>query len=312
MAEKTENKGFGGRRGGGRRGNEEEWHPVTKLGRLVKSGKVETLEEIFRFSIPIKESQIVDRILKDQIKEEVCKVKPVQKQTQAGQRTRFKAYVVVGDSNGHLGLGWKCSKEVQGAIKGAIIHAKLNLMPVRLGYWGNKIGAAHTVPMKVTGASGSVRIRLIPAPRGTAIVAAPASKKILQFAGIRDCYTSSRGSTRTKGNFVKATFEALVNTYKYQNPDFWGKPVQDEHPFVTHNKFFSEVREKTQGGRGGRREGGDRRDGDRRRDGGNRREGGGGFRGGRGDRDGGPRREGRGRRDAPAGETAEAPAATTE
>jgi len=77
--------------------------------------------------------------------------------------------------------------------------------------------------MKVTGKSGSVRIRLIPAPRGTGLVAAPASKKILQFAGINDVYTSSSGSTKTKGNFVKATFMALTNTYQYLTPDFWGK-----------------------------------------------------------------------------------------
>ncbi len=74
---------------------------------------------------------------------------PVQKQTRAGQRTRFKAIVVVGDGNGHIGLGVKCSKEVATAIRGAIILAKLSVIPVRRGYWGNKIGAPHTVPCKV-------------------------------------------------------------------------------------------------------------------------------------------------------------------
>ena len=58
------------------------------------------------------------------------------------------------------------------------MHAKLNLVPVRRGYWGNKIGNPHTIPTKVTGSSGSVRIRLVPAPRGTGLVAAPASKKV--------------------------------------------------------------------------------------------------------------------------------------
>ena len=74
---------------------------------------------------------------------------PVQKQTRAGQRTRFKTFVAMGDSNGHVGLGVKCSKEVATAIRGAIILAKLSVIPVRLGYWGNKIGAPHTVPCKV-------------------------------------------------------------------------------------------------------------------------------------------------------------------
>jgi len=58
-------------------------------------------------------------------------------------------------------------------------HAKLNLVPVRRGYWGNMIGNAHTIPCKVHGKCGSVRIRMIPAPRGTGIVAAPASKKVI-------------------------------------------------------------------------------------------------------------------------------------
>ena len=74
---------------------------------------------------------------------------PVQKQTRAGQRTRFKAFVAIGDYNGHVGLGVKCSKEVATAIRGAIILAKLSIVPVRRGYWGNKIGRPHTVPCKV-------------------------------------------------------------------------------------------------------------------------------------------------------------------
>jgi small subunit ribosomal protein S2e len=63
------------------------------------------------------------------------KIMPVQKQTRAGQRTRFKAFVVVGDFNGHVGLGVKCAKEVATAIRGAIIQAKMACVPVRRGYW---------------------------------------------------------------------------------------------------------------------------------------------------------------------------------
>ncbi len=121
------------------------------------------------------------------------KITPVQKMTSAGQRTRFKAFVVVGDENGHVGLGHKCSKEVTLAIRGAIIDAKLSLVPVRRGFWGTRFGQPHTVPCKVTGSCASVRFRLIPAPRGTGIVAAGAPKKVLQMAGIKDVYTSARG-----------------------------------------------------------------------------------------------------------------------
>ena len=61
-----------------------------------------------------------------------------------------QAFVAIGDFNGHVGLGVKCSKEVATAIRGAIILAKLSIVPVRRGYWGNKIGKPHTVPCKVS------------------------------------------------------------------------------------------------------------------------------------------------------------------
>lgn len=140
-----------GARGGRGRGKEDqkEWVPVTKLGRLVREGKIRSLEEIYLYSLPIKEFEIIDTFLGSQLKDEVLKIMPVQKQTRAGQRTRFKAFVAIGDSNGHIGLGVKCSKEVATAIRGAIILAKLSVVPVRRGYWGNKIGKPHTVPCKV-------------------------------------------------------------------------------------------------------------------------------------------------------------------
>jgi len=182
--------------------------PVTKLGRLVKDGKIRSMEEIYLFSLPIKEYQIVDQFLPG-LKDEVMKIMPVQKQTRAGQRTRFKAFVAIGDSDGHVGLGVKCAKEVATAIRGAIIAAKLSVIPVRRGYWGAALQEPHTVPSKVSGKVGSVMCRLIPAPRGTGIVAAPASKRLLQLAGIKDVYTQSKGSTATMGNFLKATFAAV-------------------------------------------------------------------------------------------------------
>lgn len=119
---------------------------------------------------------------------------PVQKQRRAGQRTRFKAFVAIGDSDGHVGLGVKCAKEVTTAIRGAITLAKLSVTPVRRGYWGAALGEPHTVPSKVSGKVGSVMCRLIPAPRGTGIVA----------VDVYTCQPRASGSSRSHARCSQA------------------------------------------------------------------------------------------------------------
>jgi len=291
--------GRGGRpQGGGRGGFKgDEWTPLTKLGRLVKAGKIESLEEVYTHSIPIKEGPIVDRLIanaKRELSDEVMCILSVQKQTKAGQRTRFKAVVATGDRNGHVGVGIKVAKEVQIAIKGALTDAKMNIYPVRRGYYLSRIGGVHTVPCKVHGKCGSVTVRIIPAPRGTGCVAAMVMKKILQFAGIDDVYTSCVGQTRTRENFCRAVFTALKNTYAFLTPDLWPKTDFIPSPFIKYSLQLEQLEAKKtrgpreggdrrgrgRGDRGGRGRGGDR-GGDRRGRGGESR--------GRGGSRGGPR-----------------------
>jgi small subunit ribosomal protein S2e len=216
--------------------------PVTKLGRLVKEGKIKSLEEIYLFSIAIKEAEIIDYFLGDSLKDEVVQLSPVQKQTQAGQRTRFRAYLLVGDQKGHVGIGQKVSGEVANAIRGALIDAKLSLVPVRTGWWGARFGAPHTVPCKVTGKCGSVTFRVIPAPKGTGIVAAKTPKRLLVAAGYQDCYTESRGKTKTRGNFVKAAFQAVAKTYKYLSPDLWAQAKFVKSPYQEFTDFLRDAK----------------------------------------------------------------------
>ncbi|ELW69573.1 40S ribosomal protein S2 [Tupaia chinensis] len=159
---------------------------------------------------------------------------PVQKQTLAGQQTRFKAFVAIVDYNDHVGLGVKCYKEMATAI----ILAKLSIVPVQRGYWGNKISKPHTVPCKVTGHCGSVLVCLIPAPRGTGIVSTPVPKKLLMMAGINDCYTSVQGCTATLGNFTKATFDAISKTYSYLTPDLWKETMFTKSPYQKFTDYL--------------------------------------------------------------------------
>ncbi|EER04407.1 40s ribosomal protein s2, putative [Perkinsus marinus ATCC 50983] len=78
-----------------------------------------------------------------------------------------------------------------------------------------------------------------PAPRGTHIVGAPASKKLIAFAGIKDCFTCSTGHTRTKGNFLKATFNALQATYGYLTPDLWMEQLPAQSPMQQWSDFLA-------------------------------------------------------------------------
>lgn len=200
--------------------NEEEWEPTTKLGRLVKEEKITSLSEILGKGMPIMEKGIVEHFLPE-LEEEVIDINLVQRMHKSGRRVRFRATVIVGNGNGFIGLGKAKAKEVGPAIRKAISAAKLNMIEVTEGCGSWECGCAtnHSVPYKVTGASGSVRVTLMPAPKGIGLVASDVIKKILRVAGIKDAWVSTSGNTRTKVNTSKATFEALKQVSKVKVPN---------------------------------------------------------------------------------------------
>merc|ERR1712194_444744 len=79
------------------------------------------------------------------------------------------------------------------------------------------------------------------APRGTGLVASPAGKKLMHMAGINDCYSSSRGHTRTMGNFIKAIFYALKATFGYLSPELWVNNTLIPSPYQEHTDFLAKT-----------------------------------------------------------------------
>ncbi len=192
---------------------ETEWLPKTKLGRMVKSGEIKSISEVFKVGLPIMEPEIVDILLPD-LEEEVIDINMVQRMHKSGRRVRFRATVAVGNKDGYVGLGKGVAREVGPAIRKAIKNAKMNLIEVKrgCGSWECGCGTPHTVPFAITGRAGSVRLTLMPAPRGVGLVCNNVAKRILTLAGIQDVWSRSLGQTKTTVNNARATYEALKNT----------------------------------------------------------------------------------------------------
>jgi len=193
---------------------DEEWTPKTRLGELVQQGLM-TLDKIFQNNLVVKEKEIIN-ILLPQLREDVVTIKMVQKMTASGQRSRFKAVVIVG-ADGFLGVGSSKSKEVGPAIRKAIDKAKLSVVPILRGCGSKECGCGgtHSLPFKIKGKCGSVRIQLIPSPAGVGLACADKVKQVLKLCGIEDIWSKTFGDTRTSENLVKATFEALKNAHKF-------------------------------------------------------------------------------------------------
>lgn len=191
------------------------WEPRTKLGEVVKNNGIKTMHEALVNSTPIKEVEIVDKLLLD-LHEEIIDVGRVQRVTDSGRRMRFRVVMAIGNKNGYVGVGEAKGKEAGPTIRKAIEKAKLNIREIKrgCGSWECGCGNPHTVPFKVVGHSGSVRVTLMPAPRGVGLVSGGIARKILSLAGLSDVWVHTNGHTRTSINFANAVVDALTNTNK--------------------------------------------------------------------------------------------------
>ena len=191
-----------------------EWKPRTKLGMLVAANKITSMGEVFENGYRIQESEIIRALLPD-IRNEVVHVGIVQKQTDAGEMTRFNAIVAAGNESGWLGIGKGKASQMRTAIDKATNAALLNVIPIKLGCgsWECRCNQLHSVPFRVEGKGGSVKIEILPGPRGLGIVAGENIRNLLKLAGIKDAWTRSYGSTNTMSSTTKAIYNALRSTY---------------------------------------------------------------------------------------------------
>ncbi len=198
------------------------WVPRTKLGKTVQEGHITSIEQVFAEGQKIREPEIVDVLLPN-LQEEVININLVQKQSDAGEKSRFKAIVAVGNRDGYVGLGSGKAKQVRNAIEKASIDARLNVTMVRrgCGSWECGCGKPHSLPFQIRGKCGSVEVLLVPGPRGLGTVASEGAKVILGLAGVKDIWTRSFGSTRTVPSFACAVFDALRKTYSLVTPVEW-------------------------------------------------------------------------------------------
>lgn len=203
------------------------WEPQTKLGRDVKNKKIKNLDEILDKNIKILESEIVDSLL--EVKTDLIAIgqakgkfgggkrrawRQTQRKTKEGNVIKFSAMAVSGDENGHIGIGNGTSTETLPARDKATKKSKINIFKIRrtCSAFDCNCSEPHTVPFVVEGKSGSVKVKLIPAPQGTGLVVANELKKVLKLAGIKDVYSKTSGKTRTTFNLIKACINALNKT----------------------------------------------------------------------------------------------------
>jgi small subunit ribosomal protein S5 len=201
------------------------WTAKTELGRKVKGGEITDIDDVLTRKQPLLEAGIVDDLLPG-MESDLLMIgqskgkfgggarrvfRQTQKKTKEGNKPHFAAYCVIGNKDGIIGLGYGKAKETVPAREKAVRRAKLNVFRIARGSgsWESTTSEPHSIPFAVTGRSGSVRITLMPAPKGKGLVCEKEVAKILRLAGVKDVWSYSFGQQRNKVNLIKATEDAL-------------------------------------------------------------------------------------------------------
>lgn len=138
----------------------------------------------------------------EDLEQETIKINRVTKVAKGGRTFSFSAFVVVGNKNGVVGLGFGKARDVMGAVTKASQRAKKRL--VKINFY------KHTIPYETTAKYCSSKIKLIPASEGTGVIAGGNVRLVLEYAGVKNIFSKTYGS-RNAINSAKAALVGLIN-----------------------------------------------------------------------------------------------------